>query len=365
VESVTRLGTVEGLDTEAARARRTLVDAVAGRVRGEPAPEVPQRRSCSLVAHAATEDPIGTARPFDRYLMLELPLPWPPGMGTPVWETDRVLAPLRAALRRATRRTEELGLTMKTFAAAPDPEYSTPRLMRVIRFGREPGPAAGLTRTEHSVPDTLAADLVDALFDDDPAALAPFAESRDTTPRRDLVVCTHASVDACCGTFGYPLYEALRREHGSTGNARVWRISSFGGHRFAPTLVDLPEGRYWGNLTPERLSQLVHRTGHPSELMDCYRGWGCLSRPADQVLERELFRKHGWNWIGQRLELEPADGDITRVATHDPRSENTQHYDAVLRHLGAEPVLVGCDGTAGEVQRYEASLHLREPAAQQ
>lgn len=198
MESVTRLGTVEGLDTEAARARRTLVDAVAGRVRGEPAPEVPQRRSCSLVAHAATEDPIGTARPFDRYLMLELPLPWPPGMGTPVWETDRVLAPLRAALRRATRRTEELGLTMKTFAAAPDPEYSTPRLMRVIRFDQEPGPAAGLTRTEHSVPDTLAADLVDALFDDDPAALAPFAESRDTTPRRDLVVCTHASVDACC-----------------------------------------------------------------------------------------------------------------------------------------------------------------------
>lgn len=265
MESVTRLGTVEGLDTEAARARRTLVDAVAGRVRGEPAPEVPQRRSCSLVAHAATEDPIGTARPFDRYLMLELPLPWPPGMGTPVWETDRVLAPLRAALRRATRRTEELGLTMKTFAAAPDPEYSTPRLMRVIRFDREPGPAAGLTRTEHSVPDTLAADLVDALFDDDPAALAPFAESRDTTPRRDLVVCTHASVDACCGTFGYPLYEALRREHGSTGNARVWRISSFADTGSRPPSSTSPKADTGATSPPnDSVSSSTGQATHPS-----------------------------------------------------------------------------------------------------
>ncbi|MFP3992730.1 TIM barrel protein, partial [Streptomyces sp. E11-3] len=361
VESVTRLGTVEELDSEAERARHNVLDAMAGRTpaRREPAPTIPADRSCSLVARTAAEDPIGTARPFDRFLMLELPLPWPPGMGTPVWESDRVPAPLRAALRTATRRTAERGLTMKTFAAAPDPEYSAPGLLRIIRFDRATGPAAPLTRIEHHVPTDQAPALVDALFADDPAALAPFAAYRDPTLHRDLVVCTHASVDACCGTLGYPFYRQLREAHGSDGTVRVWRISSFGGHRFAPTLVDFPEGRYWGNLTPDRMAQLVERTGDPSELMDLYRGWSCLPEPGEQVIERELFRRYGWDWPAHRLTLAPTAADTPAaydVAVHDPRAGTTHRHRAELRHLGARPVLIGCDRIAGEVQRYTATV---------
>ncbi|MGW0734383.1 TIM barrel protein [Streptomyces sp. NPDC002851] len=363
VESVTRLGTVEELDSEADRARRNLLDARAGHTpdRPRPQPAIPARQSCSLVARAAAEDPIGTARPFDRYLMLELPLPWPPGMGTPVWETDRVPAPLRAALRTATRRTEERGLTMKTFAAAPDPEYSAPDLMRVIRFDRTPGPAAPLTRVEHHIPADQAPALIHALFPENPAeeptTLAPFTAYRETTPHRDLAVCTHASVDACCGTRGYPFYQRLRQAHGSTGTVRVWRISSFGGHRFAPTLVDLPEARYWGNLTPDRMAQLVDRTGHPADLMDLYRGWACLPHPGEQVLERELFRTYGWDWPLHHLTLQPTTDTRYALTAHDPRTGTTHHHTADLHSLGPRPVLIGCDRTAGEVQRYAVTLH--------
>ncbi|ASU81431.1 hypothetical protein CDO52_00345 [Nocardiopsis gilva YIM 90087] len=368
VESVTKLGTVEQLESEAERARDNLHDALAGReptrADRERAAPAPVRRSCSLVARAAAEDPIGTARYFDRFLMLELPLPWPQGMGTPVWETPRVPAPLRAALRAATRRTEERGLTMKTFAAAPDPEFSTPGMMRVLRFDREPGAAAALSRIEHSVPEEHAAEFIDALFSDDPAALDPFARYRATGHHRDLVVCTHASVDGCCGTYGYPLYRALRDAHGGSGDVRVWRVSSFGGHRFAPTLVDFPEGRYWGNLTPERMGQLVHRTGDPADLLDLYRGWGYLKYPWEQAVERELLRTLGWEWIGQRLELAPTDPDpdgtrVVRATARDPRSAAARHFDAVVEQVGPEPVLVGCDGTAGEVQRYVVELKSR------
>ncbi|WP_156723616.1 TIM barrel protein [Streptomyces apocyni] len=372
VESVTRLGTVEELDSEAERARHHLRDALAGRPpagRSRPAPAIPADRSCSLIARTAAEDPIGTARPFDRFLMLELPLPWPPGMGTPVWETDRVPAPLRAALRTATRRTTERGLTMKTFAAAPDPDYSTPWQMRIIRFDRAPGPAAPLTRIEHHLPADRAPALIDALFTEDPAALAPFSAHRDRTAHRDLVVCTHASVDACCGTLGYPFYQRLRAAHGSGGAVRVWRISSFGGHRFAPTLVDFPEGRYWGNLTPDRMARLVDRTGDPADLMDLYRGWCCLPDPGEQVIERALFRHYGWDWTAHRLTLhreaatDPATDPATSRAVsaydatvHDPRSGATHRHSAELHHLGPRPVLIGCDRTAGEIQRYTATL---------
>lgn len=363
VESVTKLGTVDRIDSEAERARANLLDAVSGH---EPARSgrdspLPTRPVCSQVAHAAAEDPIGTARHFDRYLMLELPLPWPHGMGTPVWESRHVSARLRSSLRAATRRTEQHGATMKTFAAAPDSEYSTEGFMRVIRFDQDHHRAATLTRLEYHVPDELAPDLVDALFAADPTGLAEFVRYQEATPRRDLVVCTHASVDGCCGTFGYPLYQALRQEHGSNQNLRVWRVSSFGGHRFAPTLIDLPEGRYWGKITPERMGQLVHRNGTPADLMDCYRGWAALRHPAHQALERELFRAQGWDWIGQQMELwetdETQEDDGTRIVitTYDPRSGATGHYDTLLVQQANEPVLVGCDGTASEILRYVVS----------
>lgn len=365
VESVTKLGTADELDSEAARARCNLLDAAAGRTpeRRTPAPAIPVRQSCSLVARAAAEDPIGTARNFDRYLMLELPLPWPPGMGTPVWETDRTPAALRAALRAATRRTEERGLAMKTFAAAPDPQYSVPGLMRVIRFDRTGGSATGFDRLEHHVPLAEAPGLIEALFPENPAdvvvALSEFEAHRESSAHRDLVVCTHAAVDACCGTYGYPLYRQLRDSHGGTGVARVWRCSSFGGHRFAPTLIDLPEGRWWGNLTLDRLTQLVDRTGHPADLMDLYRGWACLPHPTQQVLERELFRLYGWDWRHHHLTVQSTAEYRYDITAHNPRTGVTLRHTADLQPLGAREVLVGCDRTVGEAVRYEARLHHR------
>lgn len=361
VENVTKLGTVADLTAEADRARRNLLDAMAGRRVSASTPVSPPRRSCSRVARAAAEDPIGTARPFDRYLMLELALPWPPGMGTPVWETDRVPPELRSALRAATRRVHERGLTMKTFAAAPDPDYCTPGLMRIIRFDRALGAAGPYLRVEHQVPTEFAPALIDALFPEDDVdaadALTAFVPYRDDAAHRDLVVCTHASVDACCGTYGYPLYRRLRDDHGSGRSVRVWRISSFGGHRFAPTLVDLPEGRVWGNLTPDRMAQLVERTGDPAQMMDLYRGWATLPSPAEQVLERELFRHYGWDWLDYRLTVSARGGDDYQLTLVDSRTGGTYRRTAEIQPLGSAPVLVGCDRTVGEVPRFSAVLH--------
>ena len=36
-------------------------------------------------------------------------------------------------------------------------------------------------------------------------------------------------------------------------NLRVWQSAHFGGHRFAPTLIDLPIGHLWGHLDEEKL----------------------------------------------------------------------------------------------------------------
>ncbi|MFQ4143523.1 sucrase ferredoxin [Chlorogloeopsis sp. ULAP02] len=57
--------------------------------------------------------------------------------------------------------------------------------------------------------------------------------------------------------FGYPISQKLRSQYatgtGSITSLRVWRCSHFGGHQFAPTLVDLLQKRYYGHLQPEIL----------------------------------------------------------------------------------------------------------------
>ncbi|MGU3650888.1 TIM barrel protein [Mycolicibacterium sp. A43C] len=362
VESVTKLGTVEELTTEARRALHVVSDAMSGRTphHPPPAPRITAWRSCSHTAQRESQDPIGTAKSFDRYLMLELALPWPPGMGTPVWETDRVSIGLRRALRAATARMHERGLTMKTFAAAPDPEYSVTSMMRIIRFDRPHPSAARLHRNEYLVPTEIAPEVIDALFPQDlenePVSLASFAEYRDDTDYRDLAVCTHGSVDACCGTRGYPFYRQLREDFAETPGLRVWRISSFGGHRFAPTLADLPDGRFWGNLSADRMPALIQRNGHPAELMDLYRGWACLPSAAEQVIERELLLSYGWEWRHRELTIDRIDVDRYLLHIRDLRSGALQHRIADVGELGVEPVLVGCDRTVGEISRYSATL---------
>jgi len=113
-----------------------------------------------------------------------------------------------------------------------------------------------------------------------------------------MLVCTHGNVDAACARFGYPIYKLLRDSYAAQpgSNLRAWRCSHFGGHKFAPTLVDLPEGRYWGHLEPEVVDILVRRQGEISRLRSHYRGWSGLGK-FEQIAERDIWLREGWDWL--------------------------------------------------------------------
>jgi hypothetical protein len=291
VESVMRLGTSK--DSTSRPPGR-------GRSWPEPWPTSPHRpgRPVASGATPARGCP-GERRGTDRIGQVRRPLA--PGGGRPGW---------------APRCGRHRGFPNR--CAAPDPEYSRDGYTRVMRLDRIPGPTAGFTRCEYVVPDDDAPALIDALFGEDPAPLRRFADARVDLAVRDLIVCTHASVDACCGTFGYPLFQALRERHGSGGQVRVWRVSSFGGHRFAPSLIDLPEGRFWGNVEVERMAEIVDRAGPVKQALDMYRGWACLRTPAEQVLERELLDRQGWEWIGRELDLTRSTGATDLPTSRSP-----------------------------------------------
>ena len=148
-------------------------------------------------------------------------------------------------------------------------------------------------------------------------------------------------------------------------------MSHFGGHRLAPTLVDWPEGRWWGFLDPTVLPGLVRRDGPVAPLRRCYRGWGGLDY-FGQLVERELLVRFGWGWTrhlvsGQLLEVDgaPAAGVTLpdhpqfeeqpprqvrlRLAFAAPDGSAAGAYDATAEAAGAVPLLGAC-GQEGPVR---------------
>lgn len=79
------------------------------------------------------------------------------------------------------------------------------------------------------------------------------AELRDDEPL--YLICTHGKRDQCCALAGMPMYAALRERVGE----RAWRCSHIGGHRFAPTMVFLPEGLCYGRMPLEALDDVLDR----------------------------------------------------------------------------------------------------------
>lgn len=112
---------------------------------------------------------------------------------------------------------------------------------------------------------------------------------------REILVCTHGNVDVACSRFGYPIYEKLRKEY-SDENLRVWRCSHIGGHRFAPTLIDFPSGRYWGHLNLEILETLINSPEDINKLRPYYRGWSGVSY-LEQIFEAKLWQEIGKKWL--------------------------------------------------------------------
>ncbi|PNW52060.1 UNVERIFIED_CONTAM: hypothetical protein BEN50_10600, partial [Euhalothece sp. KZN 001] len=131
----------------------------------------------------------------------------------------------------------------------------------------------------------------------------PITENVVETNTRDLLVCTHGSHDQCCARYGKPFFYAANQlitELSLSDQVRVWEASHFGGHRFAPTVIDFPSGRYYGGIEPSILRNILQNTGEYQGFEKMYRGWGILPETA-QVLEQKLILQWGWDWFQNRV----------------------------------------------------------------
>lgn len=268
----------------------------------EPAPKV---QFCSVISENSGESPFGSAWFTKRYILAELPLPWKYN----IMESPNVPEGMQEIIERL--HAEEIYPAI--IAIAPDEEWSVDGHTRIIEFVLPSSQFSGYEQREYLIPTDRVTELMEPfLRNEHGESLEPFRQGGDPN-RRDYLVCTHGAIDACCAKFGYPIYKMLKLmadnpEH----NMRVWRCTHFGGHRFAPTMVEMPAGRYWGHLDARDLGPIVRRELPRELIRKRYRGWAALPYGAAQIAECEIFSQAGWDWTNALVtpsEAPPYDWD--------------------------------------------------------
>ncbi|WOD40161.1 sucrase ferredoxin [Nodosilinea sp. E11] len=261
--------------------------------------------SCAVFAQQQGESLIGTAPLTRRFVLIECPHPWAEVMD----QSCGLPADLAAQMKRWAKQWP--GTRFLLFTGQPVPPSAQVRCQQPRRLLFFEAPERNLQtyqamQMEGVSPDRLTAAIADYFT----------ARSQGTWPQmarpllgRHLFICTHGRRDRCCGRYGYPLYRqtsALVNEfhqlqrlpnHG----IHLWQVSHIGGHRFAPTLIDFPEGRYYGALTLGDCRSLLLRQGSLALLSRIYRGWALLPEPV-QILERLLWQQQGWSWLEQPVD---------------------------------------------------------------
>ena len=245
---------------------------------------------CSDNSRQLGEEIIGTANNCETYILVECPPPWHNHAFESRWVPDN--------LRQLVTETKAKKIPVNFLLIANDFSHKKDETTLLI-YQKKPGISNGFRQREFRLEniEQVATTVRKWLW-------RKHGDIELETPiKRDILICTHGSHDKCCARYGNPFYFYLRDKlipNLGLENTRVWRSSHFGGHRFAPTMIDLPEGRYYGNLSAELCPSILTRKGDIQNLRQVYRGWGTLSHPV-QVIERELMLQYGWKWFDNKV----------------------------------------------------------------
>lgn len=313
-------------------------------------------RLCAVRAARAAQDPIGTGGTTPRLLAIEMPTPWRENLynGNPDGTAIEQIWALREAYFERLRARPDSAQrfangTPGFYGIAPVAE-SDPATRRALVYTRPGGAFAQYDAAEYVFPAESPAmvEFARAFFEapHDLARYETFRVSRGA--ERDFFVCTHGQVDICCAKFGVPLY---RQACDAGPGVRAWRITHFGGHRYAPTAWEFPSGYKWAYLDEAAARQVLTREGPASAIRLNVRGWSGVAAHV-QLLDRAGLDRFGWRWLdfrraGEVLERDD-DGRRSRVRlTFEGPAGEAGAYEGVVS-IGREVEEPGCGPRLGE-----------------
>ncbi|WP_411277366.1 sucrase ferredoxin [Gaiella sp.] len=111
------------------------------------------------------------------------------------------------------------------------------------------------------------------------------------------LVCTHGRHDACCALRGRAVAASLVEQRPDL----VWECSHIGGDRFAPNVLVLPQGLYYGRVQPSRSPDLIESHERSEVVVDLLRGRAAF-RPVVQAAQHFARIENGSRSI---TDLEP------------------------------------------------------------
>ncbi|MGB7443812.1 MAG: sucrase ferredoxin [Coleofasciculaceae cyanobacterium] len=250
-----------------------------------------ERYACAEASRKLGEDIVGSGTNHQTYVLVEYPTPW----AANALESEGLPDNLKSLIAQVEQSKRSV-----RFLLINDNQTRKKKSRKVLIYEKkEKGLIKGYGKQEFEVEN------IDQVAEVVSKGLSKGTKhfETDSNKTRDILVCTHGNHDLCCGKYGAPFYnQALitLSELSLGNNVRMWRASHFGGHRFAPTMIDLPEGRYYGVLDQESFKSIITRSGDVSCLKKVYRGWGILPTQI-QALEREMILVHGWDWFDYKV----------------------------------------------------------------
>lgn len=261
--------------------------------------------TCSASSHAADEQLFATATRADTWFLLEQP------------ETfgDRALA--------ASGLPEAVKQKLETAAGAvPNgrvqlikrgPGVSPDGRRFFVAVNHEEAPALYEFRLGR-VEDLLDLDL-HAIAREDPG----YRTHNRTEPL--FLVCTNGKRDPCCSSLGLPLYREMRQALGDA----VWQTSHVGGHRFAPNIVALPSGNFYGYAQMETAMEIAGAERAGRIHLPRFRGRSCYAAPV-QAADALLRRKTGHtDLLRYRLAEVEMDEEAAWTCRFEDRFDGTVH----------------------------------------
>ena len=240
---------------------------------------------CSTVTDSLGEPAAGTATMAERFVLVELPNPWPkPIAAHPVFEA--LDSPKK---RLSDNRTRVLGIGAET---------TEPGRHRIITYIKD---ATGSGYEGYST--VVSADvLLDSVLDAVDGAVAG-----EPVQGTDVLICTQGAHDRCCGRLGTLLYVDVHDRYGD--DVRVWRTTHTGGHRFAPTGITLPAGLNWAGLDVSLLDIIVEQGGNLVDIADHIRGRSAMNGRAGQIADVAMMREVGWSWLDREVSIDSVADD--------------------------------------------------------
>lgn len=270
-------------------------------------------KSCSDLHRELQTPLLGSAPEVDVFVWFECRRPWQSRVERSADFPGELAEVVNQAAAAAGRRARTV--------ARPSVRADGTREARVYR--RTPEGEVRLVRLHFQEEEGPRDRLAAAVTGEEPGEAAPPV----------LFVCTHGSRDPCCGKRGYAM---VRRARERAPRREILESSHLGGHRFAPTVLALPEWRLFGRLEVDEVDEFLGLLERGRVMASRLRG-ACWLPPAAQVAE------------GAVLEVLPAVPQGVRVAAC--------HQGNGLHRVDLEFRLPG-----GELRRYrvvveEESFH--------